>query len=372
VHRILIMAAIATQWKSLQAPIREHKTQLGFSLRVTIAALLSFALSYWMRIPLPLWTVLTAVILTQASFGRSVKATTDYLVSTLCGAVYAGAVAVLLPHGNQVALAGVLAIAVAPLALLAAVHPSFGAATFTGVLVLLVPGIAHVGPIESAVYRVLEVAVGGVTALIVSLLVVPVRAHALAIEAAGQMLDLMARALPDLFAGLLQERDPAAIRSTQDGIGHALARLDLISAETKHERVGFLGAEFDPGPLLRTLLRLRHDLVMIGRAAARPLPEPFRAQCRPLLTQVGEAVSHYLCRSAAALVARGGPPPLDVAEAAAHAYADAFAKARREGLTRDLPVEAVERIFTLSFALDQLREHLRDLERCVREAAVTR
>ena len=267
------MTRIATRWESLRAQAWEHRAQLGFSLRVTIAALLSFAFSYLLRIPLPLWTVLTAVILTQASFGRSVKATTDYLVSTLCGAVYAGALAALVPHGNQMALAGVLAIAVAPLALLAAINPSFSAATFTGVLVLLVPGIAHVGPIESAIYRVLEVAVGGVTALLVSLLVVPVRAHALAIEAAGQMLDLMARALPELLAGLLQNRDAAAIGRIQDGIGQALARLELISAETKHERVSFLSAELDPGPLLRTLLRLRHDLVMIGRAAATPLPD---------------------------------------------------------------------------------------------------
>jgi uncharacterized membrane protein YccC len=269
-------------------------------------------------------------------------------------------------------LAAVPAIAVAPLALLAAINPSFGAATFTGVLVLLVPGIAHVGPIESAVYRVIEVAVGGVTALMVSLLVVPVRAHALAIEAAGQMLDLMAQAVPELFAELVQNREPTAIGRIQDGIGHALARLDLMGAEAKHERVGFLSAEFDPGPLLRTLLRLRHDLVMIGRAAARPLPDTFRAQCGPLLTQVAETVSHYLRRGAAALVARGDPPPLDVAQAAIDAYADAFANVRREGLTRDLPVDTVERIFTLSFALDQLRQHLRDLERCVREAAVMR
>src|SRR5437763_9800746 len=154
------MIDIATQWKSLQAQFQAPRTQLGFSLRVTTAALLSFAFSYLLRIPLPLWTVLTAVILTQASFGRSVKATTDYLVSTLCGAVYAGALAALVPHGNQMALAGVLAIAVAPLALLAAINPSFSAATFTGVLVLLVPGIAHVGPSEPAIYRLLEFAAG--------------------------------------------------------------------------------------------------------------------------------------------------------------------------------------------------------------------
>src|ERR1700757_746164 len=182
------MGHLATAWGSLRTQVLEHRMQLGFSLRVTIAAVVSFAISLLLHVPLPLWTVLTAVILTQVNFGRSLKATIDYLVGTLGGAIYAGTVAALIPHPTQIALAGVLAIAVAPLALLAAINPTFGAATFTGVLVLLVPGIAHVGPVESAVYRVLEVAVGGFTALAVSSLVWPTRAHALAVEAGAQIL----------------------------------------------------------------------------------------------------------------------------------------------------------------------------------------
>jgi hypothetical protein len=43
------------------------------------------------------------------------------------------------------------------------------------------------------------------------------------------------------------------------------------------------------------------------------------------------------------------------------AYAIAMAGVRREGLTRDLPAEAVGRIFGLSFALEQLRQNLDDL-----------
>ena len=60
------------------------------------------------------------------------KATVDYLVGTLGGAVYAGVVAVLVPHSNDVSLAGVLALAVAPLAFLGAVYPSFSVAPLTG------------------------------------------------------------------------------------------------------------------------------------------------------------------------------------------------------------------------------------------------
>jgi uncharacterized membrane protein YccC len=91
--------------KSLRAKVQEHGAQLGLAVRVTIAAVLAFALSHLVFIPPPLWTVLTAVILTQVTFGRSVKATLDYLAGTIGGAIYVGAVSLLIPHANDFSLA---------------------------------------------------------------------------------------------------------------------------------------------------------------------------------------------------------------------------------------------------------------------------
>jgi hypothetical protein len=69
------------------------------------------------------------------------------------------------------------------------------------------------------------------------------------------------------------------------------------------------------------------------------------------------------------LSARQAPPPLDAVDSALDGYGAEFAVLRREGLTRDLPDDAVERIFAFGFALDQLQLHLRDLARCVAELA---
>jgi uncharacterized membrane protein YccC len=352
--------------------ILERRAHPALSLRATIAALLAFAVSNWMSLRLPLWTVLTAIILTQANFGRSVKATLDYLAGTVGGAIYAAAVSVLVPHNNELSLAGVLALAVAPLAFIGAINPSFGAAPFTGALVLLVPGLAHIGPIESAIDRVLEVAIGGLAALAVSLLVFPARAHTNAIEAAARALDLMARSLPDLFAGFRVPRDPAAFARLQDSVGEAVARAETIAAEARHERIGFLAAEPELGPLLRTLLRLRHDLVMIGRAAAEPVPGELRRRLGPQLERVAESVADHLRRTGEALANRREPPSPDAPEAAFDDYSRTSDAARRERLTLSLPVDAVERVFTLRLALDEMRQHLRDLDRCVRDAAPSR
>ena len=78
-------------WRSgtgVRTWLRQHRVPLGLSFRMTIAALLSLALAQSLKLPLPLWAVLTAVIVTQMSVGRSLKATFDYLAGTLGGRDY--------------------------------------------------------------------------------------------------------------------------------------------------------------------------------------------------------------------------------------------------------------------------------------------
>jgi uncharacterized membrane protein YccC len=349
--------------------ITARKAQLRQCIRVSVAALASYELAQLLHVPLPLWVVLTALIVTQISVGGSLKATFDYLAGTLGGVVYGGAIATLVPHSGQLALMVVLTISVAPLALLAAINPRFRVAPITAVIVLLGPGAVQAGPITSAVDRILEVALGGITALAVSLLVLPARAHVLAIEAAALMLERMATVLPDLFAGFSRDLDPAAIRDMQNSIGKAFAQLDTVCTEAQQERQTLDLAKPDLGPLQRTLLRLRHDLVMVGRAAPIPLPEVLRPRLVPPLERVTTAAADYLRASAAALTAAGPAPSLAATETALEAYAAEIAAIRRDGLMREMPGEVVERIFALGFALEELHRNFADLARCVSECA---
>jgi DMSO reductase anchor subunit len=55
--------------------------------------------------------------------------------------------------------------------------------------------------IESALYRLLEVAIGGGVAVAVLLMVMPERAFGLGLDAAARILDLLARLVPNLLAG---------------------------------------------------------------------------------------------------------------------------------------------------------------------------
>jgi uncharacterized membrane protein YccC len=363
------MTRFTLDWKRLRHWPAQHRAQVRLCLRVTASAVSALAVAQLLGLPFPLWTVLTAVLLTQISVGRSLKATLDYLASTLGGAIYAGAVGALVPHANEIALLGALALAVAPAVLVAAANPRFSAAPFSAVMVFFGPTITHAGPIASAVERVTEVAVGAVIGLVVSLILLPGRARELVIDAASRMLTLMASALPELCAGLTGSLEASALSRIQDPLGEALARLNAIAPEVRHEQITRIGEAPDPGPLMRTLLRLRHDLVMIGRAALVPLPESVRPRLGPLVAAAAETVATYLRATAAALERRTDPPSFVGVEAALDRYSAEVAAIRGEGLTRGWSSEAVERLFTLGFTLDYMRRNLGDLARCVNELA---
>jgi len=342
--------------------------RLRFCLRVTTSAIVAYALAQFLDIPLHgLWAVLTAVVVTQMSVGGSLKATTDYVIGTVGGAVYGTAIAWLVPHPNPFAVAGVLALAIAPLAYAAAVNPSFRVAPFTAVIVLLLSTQMGEAPIASAFDRLLEVVIGGAVALTVSLLVFPARAHALGLDAAGRVLELMANGLPRLLAGFTGPIDPLENHRIQNEIGQAVTAFQATAAEAGRERMVNLVAEPDPAVLARTLLRLRHDIVIIGRAGVAPLPERIAERLAAPLTQMGAAARDYLLGCAVALAARKPPPPLDPVEAALAGYASEIAALRAAALTHGLPVGDLEHIFALGFVLQQLQHNYADLHRVVQD-----
>jgi uncharacterized membrane protein YccC len=278
---------------------------------------------------------------------------------------------VLIPHSGEAGLLALLVLAVAPLALIAAINPSLNAATVTAVIVLLVPTMSHADPLGSAIDRVMEVTVGAFTGLLVSFFVLPSRAHSQIRITAARTLELIAAALSKLLAGLTHGLDNDALHQIQDGIGKALVELNAMGAEAERERAAHLSKGPDTGPLLRTTLRLRHDLVMIGRACVTALPPDFQPRLAAPLAKVSDAVVICLRSTAASLRTGAGPPSSSPIDVALQSYATEIAALRSEGLTRGLPGDVAERFFALGFALEQMRQNLQDLCRCVAEWSET-
>jgi Fusaric acid resistance protein-like len=355
---------------SLNNPL--DKPRLRFCLRATVTALLAFGLAHAAAGPLHgLWAVPTALVVMQMSIGGSLKAATVYVMGTIVGAAYAAAVAALVPHPTVLSFAGVLVLAVAPLAYAAAFSPSFRIAPVTAVLVLMISDQLGQAPVELALYRLLEVGIGSLVAIAVALLVFPGRAHALGTDAAIRVLEHMAEALPALMDGFRAKRDPLQNARLQDDIGEVVHALAEAASEAKPERFVHLSPEPDPAVLARTLLRLRHDLVMLGRAASAPLPESVVARLAPVLTHIGAKASDYFVASASALTSGRGSPPTGPMESAFATYLSEVASIRSDGLMEGLPADDRERIFALGFMLHQLQQNLSDLADCVPDWART-
>jgi uncharacterized membrane protein YccC len=351
-----------------RAWLGRHKARLGLLLRVMTSALLSFEAARWLNVHMPLWAVLTAIMVTQISVGRSLKASLDYLSGTIGGAVFGAVVGILVGGGSEVVLLVGLAIAVGPLTLIATVRQSLTAAPVTAAIVLVAPAFTLATPIAAAADRVLEVALGAVIGLTISFVLFPASAYGVAIEAAARMIDRLANALGELITGLKVGLEPGALHRIQDGIGETFLELNAVGTEAERERAARLSSAPDIGPLLLTLLRLRHDLVIIGRAAASPLPETLQARLKSF-TDLATAIGDFLRASGTALRTRRVPPRLDGVDSALRSYAAAIETIRQEGATRRLPSEVTERFFALCFALEQLGHNLRELHRCVAEWA---
>jgi len=326
------------------------------------------ALGELLGLPRSYWAVLTAVIVTQANVGGSIKATLDRLIGTLAGAIYGGAVALLIPAENPLMAVVAVAVALGPLTLASALHPSFRIAPVTAIILLLTPVTAQSGVLGSAVERIVEIGFGSVVGLACSLVVLPARASSLATKQAAAIVRLFA----ELLRAILAEpgRDTGAIQPLMDRARAALAGLEVAAGEARRERTAYLTRAGDPEPLVRTLMRLRHDLVMLRRATAQPLPPGEIAdRLQPRIEGATAAATAFLLEAATTLDDRTAPPASAATHSALTAYAEEIGRLRDDGLTRALSGDALERLFALGFALDQLGRDCDDLAARTQEIA---
>jgi uncharacterized membrane protein YccC len=352
--------------------IRARDAEIRLALRTTIAALIAHLVAVLLGLSQGYWVVITAIIVMQASVGGSLKAAADRMAGTLVGAAYGAVIAVALPHEGGWLLSLAIVLAVAPMALLAALKSSFRVAPITA-LIVLVPLRSQVGsPLDYALERVLEIAIGNLVGVAVALSVLPARAHTLVTRAAATIADLNAELLTALIEGLESDAGRPGVPAIHARIRASLKALEAAADEAARERRGHVTGRADPEPLVRTLYRVRHDLVMVGRATARPLPESLSASLNPCLLALRDEAAGSLRSIAATLRARSKVGPSDRFDAALKSYVATMDRLRTEGVTRSLPSEDVGRIYALRFAFEQLGLDLRDLAARVGEHAEAR
>src|SRR5271169_2821868 len=82
--------------------LRRHRPEAGLTVRMSMAGLVSFAVAHLLGLNQVYWAVLTAVIVTQASIGGSLKSMIDRFIGTIGGAGWGVAVTLAVPDGTAV------------------------------------------------------------------------------------------------------------------------------------------------------------------------------------------------------------------------------------------------------------------------------
>jgi hypothetical protein len=108
---------------------------------------------------------------------------------------------------------------------------------------------------------------------------------------------------------------------------------------------------------------------MLIRAGNAPMPDGIRGRLSPATARVGDAGVALLKENARALRTRRPPPDLGAFSDAIENYNAEIAALRREGAVRSLPGDAVGRLFTVGFGLEQMRQDLGDLHTRISEFA---
>ncbi len=344
--------------------LERHRTSLTFAIRLTVAALLALWIGHLLEVRLPLWVVLTAMIVTQTSLGRTLKVTFDYFCGTVLGAFWAGLVALALPQSSEAGQLAILGLAIAPLAFITAVEPRYATAPITAAIVLVMSQTASLSPLASVTERLIEVGLGGLVGLFVSVFLFPSSAYRHIREKAADTLVEMAKTASGLAEGFRSGLDGGKSRILQEAMGPLLTELGAIVGEANSEKSLRVGAE-DAGPLFRSLLRLRHDLVIIGRAVELALP----ASLTSSFAGAGQAIREHFEQCSGALRLGQSAPSIDAVNSAVVNAAGVVEAARRDGKLRSLSSDELEHLFAMGFAMEQLRRNCVDLNRCINEWA---
>jgi uncharacterized membrane protein YccC len=328
------------------------------AIRTTAGALITYAVAVGLGLPQAVWAVITALVVMQVSVGATIGAGIDRMTGTLGGAVVGALVAAVQPRlGLPDYLA--LALAVAPLAAVAAVRPRLRIAPLTAAIILLAAP-PDVPASVAALERIFEIALGTAVGLAASLLIFPARAHTFLRRHAADGLRQLGWLVEAHLAAAAATADEAAILERQARMRRAIAAAEASAAEVGRERASHVSDVDDPLPILRSLRRVRSDIALLSRTTPLPLPEPLAGRLAPTLRNLASALRGALDELARSLASRMPAPDLAAVDAAIAAFEGAWAVAEPE-IDQALRTEAGPKAaMALPFAIETLRRDLGD------------
>ncbi len=340
--------------------LRARWPKIRQAIQTTVAAVVAYAIATFLALPQGYWAVMTAILVVQASVGASLGLAVDRLLATLLGAAVGGALVGLFGTAPAT-IALLLALSVGGLTYLATVRSSLRLAPVSAAIVIL--GDLQFGsPLSSAANRVLEIGVGAVIAVLVSLFIFPSRAGQSLSAKAGSILPTFAehwRGTVDAALGV--ERPDADFIALNAKVRVALGAAETLVQEARREIAGHIADHADPAAVVRTMRRLWYTQMMAARAARKPLPPLARDLLSPSLVTLRDTASLAIEGLGAAYRGEAALPDMASVEGALAGFNAAIFSLRQSGIMKEMATDEVAQIFSLSFALSQIGQNLQDL-----------
>ncbi|MBE7218312.1 MAG: FUSC family protein [Caulobacteraceae bacterium] len=345
-----------------------RRPELSQAVRVVAGVAVAFAAYEVLRLPQGYWAVFTVVIVTQGSIGGTLGAASDRMIGTLAGALVGGAAAALRPR-TALGLGVALALCIGLTAYAAARSSQLKVAPVTTAIMLLSQSGGS-PPELAALYRVVEIALGGAIGVLATVLVLPARSHDAVVRHSAAALRLVALMLEEQ-AGAAERNATLPASASHAGLRGELGAVETAYTDAERERASRLAGHAIPPAVPRTLWRVRNDVVSVGRALHAPLPAAIATELGPAAAALLRGEAALAARCAAALQAVASVPREDIGNRH-DAFASSFEALRNAGLTRGLDFDAAGRVFGLAFALEGLHRDLSDLANRVDEVATGR
>lgn len=230
-------------------------------MQMATGAMAALYLATWLNLPHPYWSVISAIVVIQASVGGGVlNIARDRAIGTVTGA-FAGAIFAFLRPPGMESMALSIAASTAILAFLGAGHPWLKIAPVTATIVIA-GGTGAEGPASLALDRVMEILVGSGVGVMAILALFPRHARQSfklqAREAAGEAAALLALiSKGDLADASEITRRHADLKRRLDALGQAAKNvIDLPGPQRETA---------DRAALARAFWRVRSDIVILGR-----------------------------------------------------------------------------------------------------------
>ncbi len=340
-------------------------SELPQTVRVTIAVAAAYAAYKLLDLQQGYWAVFTVLIVMQGSIGSTLGAAVDRLVGTMGGAFFGG-IAVAMHTGTTLSLGIVLVLVTALATLAAAIRSQLRIAAVTGAILLLTapPDVQATGFV---IDRIVEIAIGGVIAVLATVLIFPARSHALVVARSALVLERIQKLLLSEAESL--ERGEALVPSPEHfALRQSLNAVEQAMKDADRERASYLADHAIPPAIPRTLWRVRNDLVAIGATLNEPLPAKAAATLGPAAATLLRAEAALVDRCASALrttrtVERGD------SHSARLAFANTFDDLRQTRIIQALDFDAASRVFGLGFTMERLHRDLSDLADRIDEIA---